>query len=80
MNDIKVNHFTIHFYGDESVGIFSGSWKLGNEFYFQSKEDLQHFKDKLKEAFSFCADESCIGVFTDEEEQKELEKEEQLWD
>jgi hypothetical protein len=75
MNDIKVDYFIVSFHGDESVGIFSGSWRLGDEFYFETPQDLQGFKEKLKQAFGYCADESCIDVQTDQEYEDMIDEE-----
>ena len=61
---IKVNGFYIRMTGDSSEGIADREWKLEGEFYFDNKEELQLFKDNLKQTFEeYCGEISLIETF-----------------
>jgi len=63
----KISGFHITAPGDESVGIFPSSWKLDGDFYFDTPEELNNFKEELKNFFeiSYCGEN--VDVITDKE-------------
>lgn len=72
---IKVNGFYIRMPGDPSVGIADREWKLEGQFYFDDKEELQVFKNNLKQTFeNYCGEISAIDTF--EEYQAKINSEE----
>lgn len=72
---IKVNGFYIRMLGDPSVGIADREWKLEGQFYFDDKEELQVFKNNLKQTFeNYCGEISAIDTF--EEYQAKINSEE----
>jgi hypothetical protein len=77
MNDIKITGFYITSYGDESVGIFNQTWRLDGDFYFDSREDLEEMRQKIKEAFEVYADNLVVETF--EEYDTLLKQENQLF-
>ena len=60
---IKVGGFHIIMKGDPSVGIADREWKLEGEFYFDDKEELQLFKNNLKQTFEEYCGEISIDTF-----------------
>ena len=75
--DINVKGWQVRFNGDESVGIFDGIWNIEGEMYFDSNKDKEEFRKKVKEAFSYCADESGLVVQTYEEVEREIRREDE---
>jgi hypothetical protein len=73
---MKVTGFYITAPGDESVGIFPATWKLENDFYFDTPEDLEEFRKELKNLFEFYCGE-VTDVMTFEELQTESDREEE---
>ncbi|MFW6242890.1 MAG: hypothetical protein ACOC2W_01915 [bacterium] len=69
-NDYKTNihcsGFYILFAGDPSVGIFDETWNVEGDFYFENKEELEFFREKLKETWELVSD-TPIGVESFEE-------------
>lgn len=64
--------------GDESVGIFPATWKLENDFHFDSPEELEEFKKELRSLFEFYCGE-VTSVVTFEEYEAQCESEEQAY-
>ena len=79
MVDIKVKNWAIKSEGDSSVGIPDGEWVIKGEMFFENKEDLEFFRDKIREAFTSCVDESTIGVYTESEINEQVDKENKMW-
>jgi len=76
-NIIKITGFYITAPGDESVGIFPATWKLENEFYFDTPEELQEFKKELRSLFEFyCGEVTSVVTFEEQEAQCDLEEQE----
>ena len=69
----KSKGFYINFTGDESVGILPAQWQITGDFEFENENELNQFKQKLKEAWEYCSD-TPIGVETFEERQIEIKK------
>ena len=70
---IKVTGFHITSKGDESVGIFDARWELSNDFFFDNQEELELFKDGLKQNFeNYCGE---VTVETFEERQALIDTE-----
>jgi hypothetical protein len=70
---IKVTGFHITSKGDESVGIFDSRWELSNEFFFDDKEELELFRNDLKQTFeNYCG---IVTVETFEERQALIDTE-----
>lgn len=82
MNEIKITGFYITSYGDESVGIFNQTWQLDGDFYFDSQEDLEKMREKIKETFEIYADNLAVQTFEEYnnllEQQNELFKTDEL--
>ena len=76
--DIRVTGFTIHDYGDESVGIFSASWMLNGEFFFTDNNELKEFKKKLAEAFEW-ATNGPVEIMTLEELKQHIIDDTKKW-
>lgn len=55
---INTSGFTVHFYGDPSVGIFSETWRIEGDFCFDSEHDYKTFKSRISEAFEYCCGEA----------------------
>jgi len=73
MSIIKVSGFYITSYGDPSVGMFDATWELKNDFYFDSHEELEQFRDDLKMTFeNYCGE---VSIVTFEEKQLRYESE-----
>lgn len=71
----KVTGFYITAPGDESVGISSASWKLENDFYFDTPEELEEFKKELRSLFEFyCGEVTSVTTFEEYEAQCEAEE------
>jgi len=70
----KVTGFYITAPGDESVGIFPATWKLENDFYFDTPEELENFKKELRGLFEWYCGE-ITSVVTFEEQQAQCDKE-----
>lgn len=54
--EIKVSGFIVSFEGDRTAGIFDQTWNITGDFYFESNEELEAFREKLSEAFEYYAD------------------------
>lgn len=74
---IEATGFFVHFNGDSSVGIFDRDWEIKGDFQFDSKEEFEQFKEKLKETWEYCSD-TPIYVESFEEYNERLKKEEAL--
>ena len=72
----KITGFYITAPGDESVGIFPATWKLQDDFYFDTPEELEEFKKELRGLFEFYCGE-VTSVVTFEEQQAECDKEDE---
>jgi len=72
----KIAGFYVTAPGDESVGIFSATWKLENDFYFDTPEELEEFRKELRSLFEFYCGE-VTNVVTFEEHQAECDREEE---
>ena len=60
--------------GDPSVGINPATWKLEEDFYFDDQEELEEFKNQLKELFTnYCGEISFIETY--EKYQKQIDAE-----
>jgi Fe2+ transport system protein B len=71
---MKVTGFIISAQGDPSVGINPATWKLEEDFYFDDQEELEEFKNQLKELFTnYCGEISFIETY--EEYQKQIDAE-----
>jgi hypothetical protein len=71
---MKVTGFIISAQGDPSVGINPATWKLEEDFYFDNQEELEEFKNQLKELFTnYCGEISFIETY--EEYQKQIDAE-----
>lgn len=68
--DVTVNGFAIVSDGEPSVGISRGSWDLKGPFYFSDQEELELFRQKLKEAFEYVADDCYVETFEEIEERE----------
>ena len=69
---MKITGFIISAQGDSSVGINSTTWKLEEDFYFDDQEELEEFKNQLKELFTiYCGEISFIETY--EEYQKKID-------
>ena len=72
----KVTGFYITAPGDESVGIFPSAWKLENDFFFDSIEELEEFKKELRSLFEFyCGEVTSVMTYEEYEAQCEAEEE-----
>ena len=70
----KISGFYITAPGDESVGIFPATWKLENDFFFDSVEELEEFKKELRGVFEFyCGEVTSVMTFEEHEAQCEAE-------
>jgi hypothetical protein len=69
MEEIKVSKFHITIHGDESVGIWDQRFELGPDFYFEDKEHLKGFIEKLQRVFK-----TTFGEPVSIETQEELDK------
>lgn len=75
-SDINVSKFHIIIAGDESVGIPNIRYELGSDFIFENQEELNDFKDKIREAFEEFYD-APVSIISEEEFnkwEKEFEK------
>ena len=71
---MKITGFIISAQGDSSVGINSATWKLEEDFYFDDQEELEEFKNQLKELFTgYCGEISFVETY--EEYQKQIDVE-----
>lgn len=71
---MKVSGFYIMVEGDESANIGSTKWILEKDFYFDSPEELQKFRDELNILFeNYCGEVS--DIITYEEDQLKIENE-----
>lgn len=75
---IESKGFEVNFYGDPSVGIFSSTWTISGDFYFENEEELNMFQSKIIEAFEYASD-TPISIWTFEEKEAFLREEEKLW-
>ena len=71
---VKITPITIYSKGDESVGIFSATWMINEEIYLE-KEEAEAFRDKLREAFEYVADDVKIIFGNDKHLFNEREEE-----
>lgn len=75
---MKVTGFFITALGDDSAGIFPTTWELNNECYFDTPDDLNSFKDDIKNLFEdYYGETTSVVTFEEynlrcEEEIKEL--------
>ena len=71
----KITGFYITAPGDESVGISPATWKLENDFYFDTPEELEEFKKELRSLFEFyCGEVTSVVTFEEYEAQCEAEE------
>jgi Fe2+ transport system protein B len=71
---MKITGFIISAQGDSSVGINPTTWKLEEDFYFDDQEELEEFRNQLKELFTnYCGEISFIETY--EEYQKQIDAE-----
>ena len=56
---INVKSFHIYFNGDPLVGIYSTSWDLVGEFYFEDKKELEEFRQELVKLFELQTGDKC---------------------
>ena len=71
---MKVSGFIISAQGDPSVGINPATWKLEEDFYFDDQEELEEFKNQLKELFTnYCGEISFVETY--EEYRKQIDAE-----
>lgn len=73
---IQTKGFYINYSGDMSVGMFPVQWVVEGEFFFDSPEEMEEFKIKLRETWEYCSD-TPIGVETFEERTERLNKQEE---
>ena len=59
----KISGFHIIVKGDPSVGIADKELKLEGEFYFDDNEELQKFKNNLKQTFENYCGEVSVDTF-----------------
>jgi len=72
---MKVTGFYITAPGDESVGIYPATWKLENDFYFDTPEDLEEFRKELKGVFEFyCGEVTSVVTFEEHEAECDFEE------
>ena len=71
MELIKINKIIIHSPGDESVGIFSATWTIEPEAYIEP-EDLEKFRESLRAAWEYVADDAKIYFEYDGKSELEL--------
>lgn len=73
----KVSGFVITAPGDESVGIFSSSWKIEGDFFFDNQEECDEFKKDLNYVFeNYCGE--IVEIITFEEYQTMIDLENKL--
>jgi len=77
MKIIKISGFHITTQGDLSVGINSVTWEIINDFYFDNQDQLEEFRDEIKQLFEFYCGGN-IKVQTIEEYQAMLNAEDQI--
>lgn len=71
----KVKGFYITAPGDPSVGINPATWKLENDFYFDTPEELEGFRKELKGLFEFyCGEVTSVVTFEENQEMCDLEE------
>lgn len=63
---IHTTGFKITYYGDPDVGNFSAQWTLEGQFTFDSKEELDIFKERIADLYELQCDER-VGVDTIDE-------------
>lgn len=61
---ILVTPITIFSKGDESVGIFSATWTITEDIWLEP-EDLETFREELRAAWEFVADDAQVIFKTD---------------
>ena len=66
MSIFKVRGFYVEFKGDPSVGIQDSQWKIEEDFYFDNKEELEEFRNGIKNLFENLCGE-IVSVMTYEE-------------
>jgi len=72
MAQILVTPITIFSKGDESVGIFSATWTITEDVWLE-QEDLETFREELRAAWEFVADDAEIIFKTDKHHFNERE-------
>lgn len=72
--DIKVTGFRIKFYGERSAGIFDQVWLINGEHYFMDHDEMEEFKEKIRDAYEIVVGDRC-EVKTFEELEQELDTE-----
>lgn len=72
--DIETKGFIITSHGDSTVGIQTAIWELTGGFFFNDEEELNDFKEALKDAFEYQSD-TRVSVETYEERQAEIDEE-----
>lgn len=76
-NIMKITGFYITAPGDESVGIFPATWKLENDFYFDTPEELEEFRKELQGLFEFyCGEVTNVMTFEENEAMCNFEEQE----
>jgi hypothetical protein len=69
---MKVSGFYVTAAGDPSVGIFSSTWKLDGDFYFDNQEELEEFRKELKEVFTnYCGEGVDVDTFEENDARTE---------
>lgn len=62
MAEIQVKGFHVKLHGDHSVGIWDAYYTVEGEFFFESKEDLEEFRESLRKTFELVSD---MGISVD---------------
>lgn len=65
-SDINISKFHITIGGDESVGIPNIRYELGPDFIFENQEELNDFKEKIREVFEEFYD-APVSIISEED-------------
>jgi hypothetical protein len=64
---MKITGFYVTAAGDPSVGIFSSTWKIDGDFYFDDQEELELLRKDLKEVFTnYCGEGVSVETFEED--------------
>lgn len=76
MNQIETKGFVVKLCGDPSVGIWDAYYRIEGQFTFDSKEELDEFKESLHKTFELLSDMGMeIDTFEELEASAQYEKE-----
>jgi len=61
---IKISPILIYSQGDESVGIFTASWRIEQDVYIEVDE-IEEFREELTKVWNLIADDAKVIFATD---------------